>query len=61
MVKAEEYREKLEKYLEAITPFSKSDIYQNTLEASFETLNDWSLHYTLSEVEKLVQAEASRI
>jgi len=48
--KAEEYREELEKYLEAISPFSNSNIYQNTLEASFEALNDWSLHYTLSEV-----------
>tara|TARA_B110000008_G_C16925542_1_gene546550 strand:- start:381 stop:1166 length:786 start_codon:yes stop_codon:yes gene_type:complete len=50
LANAEEYAENLQKYLEAISPFSKSDIYQNTLESSFEALNDWSLHYTLSEV-----------
>ena len=50
--KGAEYREKLEKYLELISPFSNSEIYEDTLEASFESLNDWSLYYTLSEVKK---------
>ena len=48
--KGKEYRNTLQKYLEAISQFSNSDIYENTLEASFESLNDWSLHYTLAEI-----------
>ena len=50
MDKANEYKKELEKYLGVISPFSKSKIYHNTLESSFESLNDWSLFYTLEEV-----------
>ncbi|MDB2543615.1 NDP-hexose 2,3-dehydratase family protein [Woeseiaceae bacterium] len=50
MAKSEEYRKNLEKYLEVVSSFSKSDLYENTLESSFESLNDWSLHHSLAEV-----------
>lgn len=48
--KSMEYLRDLENYKEVITPFIKSTIYQNTLESSFESLNDWSLFYTLDEI-----------
>ena len=50
MDKSNEYKKELEKYLGMISPFSRSKIYHNTLESSFESLNDWSLFYTLQEV-----------
>ncbi len=48
--KPKEYSRLLEGYLDAVEPFAQSDIYDNTLESSFEALNDWSLFYNLSEV-----------
>lgn len=44
------YEKELRKYLDAVSLFSKSQIYKNTLESSFESLNDWSVHFTLDEV-----------
>jgi dTDP-4-dehydro-6-deoxy-alpha-D-glucopyranose 2,3-dehydratase len=44
------YKEELRKYLDVVTSFSNSPIYKNTLESSFESLNDWSVHFTLDEV-----------
>lgn len=48
--KSKYYVETLNKYIKAVKPFSKSDIYSNTIESSFEALNDWSLFHTLDEV-----------
>ncbi|MEA3450586.1 MAG: NDP-hexose 2,3-dehydratase family protein [Bacteroidota bacterium] len=48
--KSEKYIESLNNYLEAVMPFSNSNIYNNTLESSFEALNDWSLFYSLEDV-----------
>ena len=48
--KSEEYSKLLKDYLDAVKPFVKSNIYENTLESSFEALNDWSLFYNISEV-----------
>lgn len=50
--KAEEYKIELKKYLVAIVPFIKSNIYDNTIESSFEALNDWSLFYDINDVKK---------
>lgn len=50
LIKARDYKQKLDKYLKAVDPFTSSDIYDDTLETSFESLNDWSLFHTISEV-----------
>ena len=50
LIKARDYKEQLDKYLKAIDPFTSSDIYEHTLESSFESLNDWSLFYSITEV-----------
>ena len=48
--KSMKYLENLNNYLEVVKPFCKYKVYAHTLEASFESLNDWSLFYTLQEV-----------
>jgi len=48
--KGKAYEEELRKYLAVVSSFSNSPIYKNTLESSFESLNDWSVHFTLDEV-----------
>ena len=48
--KATNYKKNLNKYKTAVLPFVKDTIYQNTLEASFESLNDWSLFNSLKDV-----------
>ncbi len=48
--KSIEYKNKLSEYRNAVSPFVKSNIYDNTVESSFEALNDWSLFHTLNEV-----------
>ena len=60
MDKANEYKKELEKYLGVISPFSKSKIYHNTLESSFESLNDWSLFYTLEEVKSWFKEKTNK-
>lgn len=48
--KSEQYKKELERYLNVIKPFMKSKIYSNTLESSFESLNDWSLFHEIEDV-----------
>jgi dTDP-4-dehydro-6-deoxy-alpha-D-glucopyranose 2,3-dehydratase len=48
--KSKKYKEKYKEYLDAVKPFLQSNVYENTLESSFESLNDWSLFYSLIEV-----------
>lgn len=48
--KSKDYMSQLKKYIEVVSPFVKSNIYENTIESSFEALNDWSLFYSLDEV-----------
>jgi oxidase EvaA len=50
--KANIYKENLEKYKVAVSPFIKDKIYQNTIESAFEALNDWSLFYELNDVKE---------
>jgi len=44
------YEYEFKRYLDAVSEFSNSSIYSNTIESSFESLNDWSLYFTLEEV-----------
>lgn len=48
--KPEQYKNELENYMNAVKPFVNSKIYANTLESSFEALNDWSLFNSLEDV-----------
>ena len=48
--KSERYKNEFSKFSEAIIPFLNSNIYDNTIESSFEALNDWSLFYSLNDV-----------
>jgi len=48
--KSENYIKLFNNYKDAVNPFNKSCIYENTIESSFEALNDWSLFHTIDEV-----------
>lgn len=48
--KSNKFKKELAQYLDLLKPFTRSNIYDHTLEASFESLNDWSLFYTLSDI-----------
>jgi oxidase EvaA len=50
MKKSETYLINFEKYSELVTPFCESEIFHHSIEAAFESLNDWSTFYTLDEV-----------
>ena len=51
-MKKNEYLEKLNKYKEYIINLGVLDLDEDRLEFHFETLKDWSLFHTFSEVEK---------
>ncbi|MCG3710625.1 NDP-hexose 2,3-dehydratase family protein [Aliarcobacter butzleri] len=51
-IKAQKYKEELQQYKDAISIFIKSNLYKNTIESSFESLNDWSLFYSLTDVKQ---------
>lgn len=50
MVDPEKYQQELSLYLSTVKAFVRSDIYPHTLECSFESLNDWSLFYSVDQV-----------
>ena len=45
-----DYRKKLESYIEFVEKYSNDKIYPHTIECSFEALSDWSLFNSLEEV-----------
>ena len=45
-----DYRSQLAVYTDAIKEFCTSDNYPHMIEASFESLNDWSVFNNLDEV-----------
>lgn len=50
--KAADYIEGFKVYRNAVKPFLHSTVYNNTVEAAFESLNDWSLYGDLDDVKK---------
>ena len=50
--KSKQYCEQLEKYKNFFHPFSFSPKHAHSLEATFESLNDWSLFHTLEELKE---------
>ena len=50
--KAIQYQKELSEYLKSVKRFVRSDIYEDTLEASFEALNDWSLFHDVNSLKK---------
>ena len=50
--KSIEYKNEFNNYVSVVKSFAKSEIYENTLESGFESLNDWSLFNSLDEVKK---------
>lgn len=46
------YKQELQEYTELTKKFIHAPIYENTIEAAFESLNDWSLKHTLDEVKE---------
>lgn len=50
--KSIEYKTQFLEYKTIIDKFCKSEIYEHSIEATFESLNDWSLFYTLDEVKQ---------
>lgn len=48
--KSTKYKKQFENYKKMVEPFINSKIYDNTLESSFESLNDWSLFNSLDDV-----------
>lgn len=48
--KSTKYKKQFENYKKIVKPFINSKIYDNTLESSFESLNDWSLFNSLDDV-----------
>ena len=50
--KSKMYKDGFEKYEKFVKSFEIAKVYENTIESAFESLNDWSLFYTLNEVKK---------
>lgn len=50
MTNPENYQREFSRYLTMVKGFVHSNIYSHTIECSFESLNDWSLFYTLEQV-----------
>ena len=48
--KSKLYQSKLNEYVKLVKSFANSKVYENTMEPSFEALNDWSLFNILEGV-----------